>query len=137
LSSYFLISHDVHRAHGRHLHRADLIQRGLNISELEEDDELQDAVLSVHHSCMLTVGNTGAAKLIENHLGIAHFKVVGQVQIPIQVPVQQQPPQPAAPATPNAKVARFSIPKFSPRLAIALIVLAVVAFAFYELGARR
>ena len=40
----FLISHDLHRAHGRHLHRSELSQHGLNITELEEDDELQDAV---------------------------------------------------------------------------------------------
>jgi hypothetical protein len=99
----FLISHDLHRAHGRHLHRGELSQRGLNITELETAPDLQDAVLSVHHACMLTVGNSGAAKLIENHMGIAHVKVIGQqlqfqmpMQIPMQIPVQPTPlsPQP-------------------------------------------
>jgi hypothetical protein len=98
----FLISHDLHRAHGRHLHRGELSQRGLKITELETDPNLQDAVLSVHHACMLTVGNSGAAKLIENHLGIAHVKVVGQqlqFQMPMQMPMQlPMPPEPAAPA---------------------------------------
>ena len=88
----FLISHDLHRAHGRHLHRSELSQHGLNITELEKDDELQDAVLSVHHACMITVGNTPAAKLIENHLGIAHVKAVGQFQM-VQMPMQAIPPQ--------------------------------------------
>jgi hypothetical protein len=94
----FLISHDLHRAHGRHLHRSELTQRGLNITELETDPALQDTVLSVHHACMLTVGNSGAAKLIENHLGVAHVKVVGhqlvQMQMPMQIPMQPAPPQP-------------------------------------------
>lgn len=89
----FLISHDLHRAHGRHLHRGELSQRGLNILELEADDKLQDAVLSVHHSCMLTVGNTQAAKLIENHLGVAHVKVIGAIPM-LQMPAMPMMPQP-------------------------------------------
>lgn len=105
----FMISRDLHRAHGRHLHRSELSQQGLRISHLEDDPKLQDAVLSVHHACMLTVGNSGAAKLIENHKGIAHVKVVGQqvqlqmpMQMPMQIPMpaQPQPLQPAAPGQP-------------------------------------
>src|SRR3974390_56918 len=121
----FLISHDLHRAHGRHLHRGELSQRGLNITELEMDPDLQDAVLSVHHACMLTVGNSGAAKLIENHMGIAHVKVVGQqlqfqmpMQLPIQIPAQPGPlpptPQPghdAAPSIPAEPPMTFPSPK--------------------------
>jgi hypothetical protein len=111
----FLISHDLHRAHGRHLHRGELSQRGLNVTELESNDDLQDAVLSVHHSCMVTVGNTPAAKLIENHLGIAQVKVVGTLQIPIQMPMMPMAPMPVpsqpvpivpAPAAPPAAPAR-------------------------------
>ncbi|MCK1503146.1 hypothetical protein [Bradyrhizobium sp. 188] len=90
----FLLSHDLHHAHGRHLHRGELSQRGLNIRNLENDAALQDAVLSVHHACMLTVGNSPAAKLIENHKGIAHVKVIGQIQVPIQMQQFQQAPSP-------------------------------------------
>lgn len=102
----FLISHDLHRAHGRHLHRSELSQRGLNIRNLEVDAELQDAVLSVHHSCMLTVGNSGAAKLIENHNGVAHMKIVGQaIQLPLQMPAipeqQMLEPAPVQPQLPQ------------------------------------
>ena len=82
----FLISHDVHKAHGRHLHRNELRAHGLEIIDLESDDALQDAVLSVHHACMITVGNHNANKLIENHNGITHAKIVGaamQMQMPI------------------------------------------------------
>jgi len=114
----FLISHDLHRAHGRHLHRGELSQRGLNITELETDPELQDAVLSVHHACMLTVGNSGAAKLIENHLGIAHVKVVGQqfqFQMPMQLPIQAPAQPPSLPAQPPpGQKATPSIPTETP-----------------------
>jgi hypothetical protein len=50
----FLLSHDLHKAHGRHLHRNELRAHGLKITDLEDDDRLQDAVLSVHHACMLS-----------------------------------------------------------------------------------
>lgn len=92
----FLLSHDLHKAHGRHLHRNELRAQGLKIVDLEDDDGLQDAVLSVHHACMLTMSNYGAVKLIENHQGIAHVKSVMQVQVPIQMPAIQVPmPAPA------------------------------------------
>jgi hypothetical protein len=105
----FLISHDLHHAHGRHLHRSELSQRGLNIRQLESDDNLQDLVLSVHHACMLTVSNSGAAKLIENHNGVAHLKVVGQQvqfqmtpqgELPMQPAPRPMPPMPVAPLPP-------------------------------------
>lgn len=92
----FLLSHDVHKAHGRHLHRTELRQAGLRIVDLEDDPALQDAVLSVHHACMLTVGNHGVSKLIENHNGITHAKVISNVAIP--VPAIQFAPPPAQPA---------------------------------------
>ncbi len=84
----FLISDDVHKAHGRHLHRNELRAHGLEIIDLESDDALQDAVLSVHHACIITVGNHNANKLIENHNGITHAKIVGaamQMQMPNSV----------------------------------------------------
>ena len=110
----FLISHDLHRAHGRHLHRSELSQHGLNITELEKDDELQDAVLSVHHACMITVGNTPAAKLIENHLGIAHVKAVGQFQM-VQMPMQAIPPQtPIVPQQPPPPTPDVPQPETAP-----------------------
>jgi hypothetical protein len=116
----FLISHDVHKAHGRHLHRSELRAKGLQILDLEDDPKLQDAVLSVHHAAMLTVSNFGASKLIENHNGISHIKMTTQVQVqmPIQVPagVPSTPtapvPAPApgqAPASPTAPTPNISL----------------------------
>lgn len=88
----FLTSHDLHRAHGRHLHRNELRGAGLRIVDLENDAALQDAVLSVHHSCMLTVANHNVVKLIENHVGITHAKVSSQFT---QQMMRPQAPVPA------------------------------------------
>jgi hypothetical protein len=98
----FLLSHDLHKAHGRHLHRNELRAQGLKIIDLEDDDELQDAVLSVHHACMLTMGNHNVVKLIENHKGTAHVKALAQMPVPMPMPMIQLPqPQPPIPQ-PNA-----------------------------------
>ena len=49
---------------------------GLKVVALEDDLRLQDAVLSLHHACMLTLSDTAACKIIENHRGAAFIKRV-------------------------------------------------------------
>jgi len=56
-------------AHDRHFHIDELQAAGLNITKLESDPELQDIILSVHHSFMISLINQRFSKLIENHLG--------------------------------------------------------------------
>jgi hypothetical protein len=48
---------------------------GLKVISLEDDQYLQERVLSVHHACMLTLSSTAAYKLIENHQGVAFNKL--------------------------------------------------------------
>lgn len=55
--------------HVRHLSAEECEQFGLIIERLESDNNLQDAVLSVHHACMHTLSSTGTVKIIENHKG--------------------------------------------------------------------
>jgi hypothetical protein len=54
---------------------------GLKVSALEEDQDLQERVLSVHHACMLTLSATPAFKLIENHKGVAFIKVAQRMLV--------------------------------------------------------
>ncbi len=61
-------------SHERHFDSEDCRKFGLNVKDLEDDAKLQDAVLSVHHSYMLTLMNTPALKMIENHNGVALIK---------------------------------------------------------------
>lgn len=70
-----LADHALTKSHSRHLHIERCKEIGLKISTLEDDQELQEKVLSVHHSCMLTLSSTGAYKLVENHKGIAFIKL--------------------------------------------------------------
>ena len=64
-----LLSSETNYAHNRHLHVEELKKTGLKIVMLEKDQDLQDAVLSVHHAFIATLVSTSAAKLIQNHLG--------------------------------------------------------------------
>ena len=45
-------SHENTKSHGRHLSAKDCKNLGLKISYMEDDDEFQDIVLSIHHACM-------------------------------------------------------------------------------------
>ena len=67
--------HALTKSHARHLSIERCREMGLKVSALEEDDKLQDAVLSLHHACMLTFSATSALKIVENHLGIAFIKL--------------------------------------------------------------
>jgi len=67
--------HNTNKSHSRHISRDKCIEIGLSIESLEEDQELQDCVLSVHHAFMLTFSKTQAIKIVENHLGVAYIEV--------------------------------------------------------------
>ena len=67
--------HALTKSHARHLSASRCKEMGLVVASLEADQELQDAVLSVHHATMLTLAGTGAFKIIENHEGVASLSV--------------------------------------------------------------
>lgn len=67
--------HAVNLSHARHISAQRAKDMGLDVVFLEEDDALQDAVLSVHHACMHTLASTPAVKIIENHEGVAWIKM--------------------------------------------------------------
>ena len=71
-----LLDVEANKDHGRHLHRDKCEEIGLNIKHFEDDQEMQDAILSVHHSFMISLMESPAAKLIENHKGILYGKAV-------------------------------------------------------------
>lgn len=73
--------HALTLSHARHLSAQKCRDMGLNVVSLEDDQELQDAILSVHHACMLTLSATPAFKVIENHLGVAFIKIAQQVLV--------------------------------------------------------
>lgn len=74
--------HAVNKSHSRHLSSDKCKEIGLKITDLEEDGEFQDLVLSVHHSCIHTLSSTNAYKIIENHQGIAFIQSQQNLVVP-------------------------------------------------------
>lgn len=106
--AHALSDHQSFKTHGRHIGREKAKELGLVIEDLESDQELQDAVLSVFHATSHTFGSTTALKIIENHLGKAYLRtqpVPQMIQLPpgIQIVKKQGPPQqPEQPSPPNS-----------------------------------
>lgn len=66
----------TNKTHARHIHYDECKKMNLEVRELESDQHLQDLVLTVHH-CYMHVFMTGPCyKAIENHKGIALFRML-------------------------------------------------------------
>ena|ERR1700722_3590422 len=65
--------HALTKSHARHISMKRAKEIGLKIVALERSQKLQDAVLSVHHACILTLSATQCYKFVENHKGVAHM----------------------------------------------------------------
>lgn len=66
---------EENKSHSRHIHIDNCVSLGLKIEKLEDDNKLQDAVLTVHHCFMHSFALSGASKIVENHKGAAFMKV--------------------------------------------------------------
>lgn len=60
---------DAHKSHGRPISLDECINKGLKITRLEDDQQLQEKVLSVFHSSIITIEVTDCVKFIENQNG--------------------------------------------------------------------
>jgi len=74
-------SHALTKSHTRHLSIQRCQSAGLTVLGLEGDPKLQEAVLSVHHSCIHTLASTPACKMTENHQGVAFIQRVEHVVV--------------------------------------------------------
>jgi hypothetical protein len=81
-----LSSAAVNKAHNKHIHIDQIRDLGISVEVLEDDQGLQDAVLSVHHAFVHTMSSTTALKIVENHEGKA---AVRHIQQPVPVPFLQ------------------------------------------------
>jgi hypothetical protein len=68
--------HALNLSHARHLGIKQVGDAGVVVKPLEASQELQEAVLTVHHACIQTLSDTGCIKLIENQNGVAHMRVM-------------------------------------------------------------
>ena len=87
--------HSLTKSHARHLSAEKCQSIGLNVSLLEKDPILQDAVLTVHHAAIHTLGATAAFKIIENHLGVAFIQVAQLMAVPGPPRMEIAPSEPS------------------------------------------
>ena len=85
----------TNKGHDRHFHIAECRAMGLKIVALEDDDTLQDLVLTIHHCYMHTLTNTQAIKIIENQLGKAVVRQQQFAMMQSPIPVSFAPGGPA------------------------------------------
>lgn len=71
----------ANKTHGRHIHIDECETIGLTIEKIEDDQPLQDVLLTVHHCYMHSLMNTLSYKMIENHLGAAFVKQASPVML--------------------------------------------------------
>lgn len=64
LDTFF--DHSNSYSHARHISKDDCRAAGLNVSDLENNQNLQEAVLSLHHCYMILMDNAPIAKIVEN-----------------------------------------------------------------------
>lgn len=67
--SQFLNDHSQSGMHDRHYSYDDLVAKGLNVKRLEDSNDLQDKVLSIHHAFMCSFQLSQACKIIESSTG--------------------------------------------------------------------
>jgi len=70
---HLLTDLDVTKSHSRHISMPICQKTGLKVVEMEEDQELQDFIMSVHHSSSLLTVNTPVLKIIENQYGNSYI----------------------------------------------------------------
>lgn len=87
VADYFA-NYKTHQSHALGIDRDQARDVGVHITDLENDQALQDAVLSVHHATLLTLSGA-TVKIIENHVGRA-FVIQTQQLLAVQPPGQAQ-----------------------------------------------
>ncbi len=80
------------KTHSRHIDRDKCREAGLDVINMDQDDELQDIVLTIHHCCMILAENTTACKIVENNIGgcyIVHSRAQMPVPMPVALPIKR------------------------------------------------
>lgn len=68
------LNHAKSFSHARRLSKEKCKQAGLKILDLEDDQKLQDAVLSLHHCYMILFDSFNFSKIVENQQSSCHIK---------------------------------------------------------------
>lgn len=72
------ISHSTSYSHSRHISRDECKTVGLNIEDLENNQDFQDAVLSLHHCYMILFDKWRYSKIVENQIGVRYLQTYSE-----------------------------------------------------------
>lgn len=70
------INHKHSYSHSRHFSSEDCKKAGLKIKDLEDNQTLQDAVLSLHHCLMILIDKVAITKIVLNQLGRNYIQLL-------------------------------------------------------------
>lgn len=68
--------HKTTMSHARHISKERCKAAGLTIIDMEDDQELQEMILTTHHAFIHTFGHSMALKIVENQLGTAYVEAL-------------------------------------------------------------
>ncbi len=88
-------AYDRFRTHSRPIRYPELQSVGLRLRRLEDNDQLQDAVLSIFHANEITFSGGPTTKMIENHVN-RRLVILDQ-----NIVIQPQPPAPQPQQSPH------------------------------------
>jgi hypothetical protein len=100
----YLSDHNETKSHSRHIGLEDCKRIGLHVFPMEtpiDGKDLQDVILSIHHSYMITFSSSPAIKIIENQNGVAMI-INKNMPIPQGFPQALQIPFPIPPSIPTS-----------------------------------
>ena len=70
----------IHKSHGRRIGRDEARAQGLTIEDMEQDQVLQDLVLTAYHVATISFERSVATKLLATHTGRSWMKAWGPTQ---------------------------------------------------------
>lgn len=92
----FFADYTNHQSHSLGIDRDEARSNGVNVVDLESNQALQDAVLSIHHATIHTFSGS-PVKIIENHLGRAFVTHVAQAMVGPTITIPMRGPSPNPP----------------------------------------
>jgi ATP-dependent protease ClpP protease subunit len=72
-----------HKTHGRPITIQQAREHGIKVEALEDDQDFQEAILSVYHASMVTFQVTSCVKIVENHNGRGLYTQVQLRGVPV------------------------------------------------------
>ena len=67
------LNHKTTKAHNRHISAEECKAVGLSVVNMEDNNEMQDLILSIHHCYMILLERTNFVKIVENNIGSAYI----------------------------------------------------------------